>query len=136
MFVTWTGPRLYKTAAKLHYGLKNELQKLVYDFENEIKKKMTDSWIKEKKAGNTTAYVPPRILASKGQKQIESVTLVERGINVIIVAVINAVGNQIPHMLIFPRMHFKERMLKGAPPGAIAISSMHEAFYSPCEADG
>lgn len=69
--------------------------------------------------GNTTVHVPPKVLAAKGQKQIGSVTSGERGVNVTMVAAINAVGNQVPPMLIFPRVHFKDHMLKGSPPGAI-----------------
>ncbi|KAJ4430479.1 hypothetical protein ANN_22695 [Periplaneta americana] len=41
------------------------------------------------------------------------------------IASVNAIGNHIPSMLIFPRVFFKERMLFGAPPGTIgaAVSS-------------
>lgn len=39
----------------------------------------------------------------------------ERGQNVTMIAA----GNSIPPMLIFPRVHFKEFMLTGAPPGTI-----------------
>jgi hypothetical protein len=34
------------------------------------------------------------------------------------IAAINAVGNRLPPMLIFPRVHFKKFMLKGAPVGS------------------
>ncbi|KAJ4449227.1 hypothetical protein ANN_00624 [Periplaneta americana] len=53
-------------------------------------------------------------LADKG-----SVTSGERGVNVTMIAAINAAGNHVPPMLIFPRVHFKDHMLKGAPPGII-----------------
>jgi hypothetical protein len=32
-----------------------------------------------------------------------------------LITAINAVGNHLPQMLIFPRVHYKEFMLKGAP---------------------
>ena len=44
-------------------------------------------------------------------------TLGERGINVMFAGV-NAIGNSVPPMFVFPRVHFKEHMLKGAPPGS------------------
>lgn len=47
----------------------------------------------------------------------------ERGINVTMIAGINAVGNHVPPMLIFPRVHFKTHMLNGAPPGTIGTAN-------------
>lgn len=69
--------------------------------------------------GNSTVHVPPKILAQKGQKQIGTLTSGERGLNITMIAAVNALGNHIPPMLIFPRVHFKDHMLKGAPPGSI-----------------
>lgn len=69
--------------------------------------------------GNSTVHVPPKIIAPRGAKQVGSMTSGERGINVTMIAAINAVGNHVPPMLIFPRVHFKNHMLKGAPPGSI-----------------
>jgi hypothetical protein len=42
----------------------------------------------------------------------------ERGQNITTIAAINAVVNHLPPMLIFPRAHFKNIMLKGAPVGS------------------
>jgi hypothetical protein len=69
--------------------------------------------------GNSTAHVPPKILCAKGTKQVGSVTSGERGINVTMIAAINAMGNHVPPMLIFPRVHFKDHMIIGAPAGSI-----------------
>ena len=44
----------------------------------------------------------------------------ERGPNVTIIACVNAIGNAVPPMLIFPRVYFIETMLRGAPPGSIS----------------
>lgn len=69
--------------------------------------------------GNSTVHVPGRVIAVKGEKQVGSATSGERGINVTMIACINAVGNSIPPMFIFPRVHFKETiMMHGAPSGA------------------
>lgn len=69
--------------------------------------------------GLTTVQKPSRIVAPKGVKQIGSVTSAERGQLVTLIAAINGIGNHIPPMLIFPRVNFKEFMIKGAPPGTI-----------------
>ncbi|KAB0802144.1 hypothetical protein PPYR_04330 [Photinus pyralis] len=68
--------------------------------------------------GMTTVHVPPKILAPRGIKQLGSVTSGERGQNVTLIAGINAIGNHLPPMFVFPRVHFKEFMLKGAPVGS------------------
>lgn len=69
--------------------------------------------------GNSTVHVPGRVIAVKGEKQVGSATSGERGINVIMIACINAVGNSIPPLFIFPRVHFKETIkMHGAPSGA------------------
>ncbi|XP_074035220.1 uncharacterized protein [Leptinotarsa decemlineata] len=73
--------------------------------------------------GNTTVHIPPRIVAAKGVKQVGSMTSGERGVNITMIAGINAVGNHVPPMLIFPRVHFKEHMLNGAPPGTIGAAN-------------
>jgi hypothetical protein len=43
----------------------------------------------------------------------------ERGINVTITVAVNAIGNHVPPMLIFPKVHFKDHMLTGAPTASI-----------------
>ena len=67
--------------------------------------------------GITTVHKPPKVIASKGEKQIGQITSAERGTLVTMSGVINAIGNSIPPLLIFPRVHFREHMLKGSPPG-------------------
>lgn len=69
--------------------------------------------------GNSTVHVPPKIIAEKGEKQVGSMTSGERGINVTMISAINAIGNHVPPMLIFPRVHFRDFMIKGAPVGTI-----------------
>jgi hypothetical protein len=46
-------------------------------------------------------------LLQKGIKQMGSITSGERGVNVTLNACINALGNSVPPILIFPRVHFK-----------------------------
>ena len=72
--------------------------------------------------GLMTVHKPPKVLAGKGEKQIGQVTSAERGVLVTMCGAVNALGNAIPPFLIFPRVNFKDHMLKGAPPGTIGAT--------------
>ncbi len=69
--------------------------------------------------GLTTVQNPGKIIAVRGEKQVGSVTSAERGQLTTLIAAANAIGNHIPPYLIFPRVHFKQFMLNGAPNGTI-----------------
>ncbi|XP_054259693.1 uncharacterized protein LOC128984400 [Macrosteles quadrilineatus] len=69
--------------------------------------------------GISTVHVPPKVLAKKGLKQVGGMTNAERDTNITMIAAVNAGGEFMPPMLIFPRKNFKDYMLKGAPPGTI-----------------
>lgn len=73
--------------------------------------------------GLTTVQNPVKIVAPKGMKQVGRVTSAERGQLVTMIAAINAIGNHVPPFLIFPRVNFKDFMLKGAPPGSIGAAN-------------
>jgi hypothetical protein len=60
-------------------------------------------------------YTSLLVIAIKGSKQEGSVTSGVRGVNVTLIVCINALGNSIPPVLIFPRIHFKIHMLNNAP---------------------
>lgn len=69
---------------------------------------------------NSTVHNSGKVIAVKGEKQVGSATSGERGQNVTMIACINAIGNSVPPMFIFPRVNFKENiMMHGAPPGAV-----------------
>ena len=61
----------------------------------------------------------PKILALKGKKQVGAFTSAEKGQLHTVEICINAVGNYIPPMIIFPRIRRKEELMNGAPPGCI-----------------
>jgi hypothetical protein len=73
--------------------------------------------------GLSTVQGQSKIIAPKGVKQIGSATSAERGSLVTMIAAVNAVGNSLPPMLIFPRVHFKDRMLFGGPAGCIGAAN-------------
>lgn len=81
--------------------------------------------------GNCTVQNTTKIIAPKGQKQVGTATSGERGCNVTMIACINAVGNSVPPMFIFPRVNFKPFMLSGAP--ADSIGSAHISGWSNSE---
>lgn len=61
--------------------------------------------------GLSTVQTPARVLAPKGMKQVGRCTSAERGNLTTMIAAVNAIGNHIPPMLIFPRVFFKNRMI-------------------------
>lgn len=78
--------------------------------------------------GNSTVHVSPKIICAKGIKQVASVTSGERGINVRMVVAVYAFGNLVPPLLIFPRVHFKNHMLTGAP--TASVTGAHPTGWS------
>lgn len=73
--------------------------------------------------GLTTVHAPVRVIATKGVKQVGSITSAERGANVTLICCINALGNCVPPLFVFPRVFFKDHMLKGAPVGSIGSAN-------------
>ena len=83
--------------------------------------------------GITTVQKPDRIIARKGIKQVGAITSAERGTLVTIAIAINAIGNSIPPIFVFPRKRFKEHFMRGAPVGSIGCANgsgwmQHEDF--------
>lgn len=73
--------------------------------------------------GLTTVQEAGKVIARKGQKQVGHVTSSERGTLVTMVGCVNAIGNNIPPLLIFPRKNYKDYMIKNAPPGTVGVAS-------------
>lgn len=73
--------------------------------------------------GLSTVQNVPKILAPKGIKQLASMTSAERGTNVTMIGGVNGAGNSVPPLFVFPRVHFKPHMLKGAPPGSVGAAN-------------
>ncbi|XP_072383864.1 uncharacterized protein [Diabrotica undecimpunctata] len=79
-------------------------------------------------SGNTNVHVPRKIVACKGNKQVDSAASGERGNIVTFIAAISASGNAVPFVYIFPRVNFKPYMLKGAP--ADSVGTAHPSGWS------
>lgn len=67
--------------------------------------------------GMTTVQKPRKVIAPKGSKQVNQLTSAERGSLVTVIGAINAIGNAVPPLMVFPRVHYKQNMLTGAPAG-------------------
>lgn len=63
--------------------------------------------------GLTTVHKPKKVITKKGTKQVGQMTSGERGTLVTVCCSINGIGQSIPPFYIFPRVHFREIMLKG-----------------------
>lgn len=73
--------------------------------------------------GLHTVHRPGRIISQKGVKQIGKITSAERGDLVTAICCMNAAGNYIPPMLLYPRKLMNDRLLKNAPPGTIGAAT-------------
>ena len=63
-----------------------------------------------------------KVIASKKDKQVGKITSAERGILATMLAALNAIGNAISPFMVFPRVHFKDLMVHGAPPGTFGTT--------------
>ena len=72
--------------------------------------------------GVSTVVKPRQVLAEKGIKQVGRKTAAERGTTVTICCCINGIGNALPPVFVFPRVHFRDYMLHGAPPGSVGFA--------------
>lgn len=71
----------------------------------------------------TTVQKPKKMVAEKGVKQLCAATSAERGQLVTTCAIISATGTFLPPVMIFPRHHFKQHMLTGAPAGTVGYAN-------------
>ncbi|XP_066585179.1 uncharacterized protein [Prorops nasuta] len=73
--------------------------------------------------GLTTVQKPRKIVAKKGVKQIGAMTSAERGELVTVEMAVNAAGNSIPPMFIFPRIRYSDVFVKSGPPESIGAGN-------------
>lgn len=71
--------------------------------------------------GVTTVVQAPNVIAAKGVKQVGQAVSGERGSLVTMVGIVNASGNALPPVFIFPRARFHETFMIGAPPGSLGL---------------
>lgn len=71
----------------------------------------------------STVQRPHKVIAQKGIKQVNVATSGEKGAHIATCCFINAAGNSLPPVLIFPRVHFKEHMIAGAPAATLGLAN-------------
>jgi len=72
--------------------------------------------------GVTTVQRPSKVIARKGAKQIGALTSGERGQLVTVELAVNACGNTVPPMFVFPRVNFREHFIRDGPTGCIGVA--------------
>ena len=64
-----------------------------------------------------------KVIGCRNEKQIGKLTFGERGALVTVLYAVNAAGNSVPPMLVFPRVKLRDHMMKGAPPDSIGVAN-------------
>ena len=64
-----------------------------------------------------------KVIACRNEKQVGKLTSGERGALVTVLYAVNAAGNSVPPMLVFPRVKLRDHMMKGAPPDSICVAN-------------
>ncbi|XP_072401074.1 uncharacterized protein [Diabrotica undecimpunctata] len=73
--------------------------------------------------GVTTVQKPSKVVAEKGTRQVGALTSGERGTLVTIALAVNAIGNSIPPIFIFPRKRYKDHLVRDSPVGCIGVGN-------------
>lgn len=73
--------------------------------------------------GCITVHRPPKVIALKGQRTVSQMTSGERGTLITLVAIICASGKAVPPFLVFPRVNYKDHMIRNAPPGTKGVTN-------------
>ena len=71
--------------------------------------------------GVTTVQKVPKVVATKGLKQVGQITSRERGELVTVGVIVSASGQTLPPAFVFPRKNFKEFMMHGSPEGSLGL---------------
>jgi hypothetical protein len=70
-----------------------------------------------------TVVQAPHVIAQTGSKQVGQCVSAERGQLITMCAIVNATGNTVPPVFIFPRARFHDAMFNGAPPGSVGYAN-------------
>ena len=73
--------------------------------------------------GITTVQRPDRVIAKRGVKQVGVLTSAERGTLVTMAIAVNASGNMVQPIFVFPRVHFRYHFITNGPAGSIGSAN-------------
>lgn len=71
--------------------------------------------------GVTTIQKPKKVVAKRGIRQVGSLTSAERGTLVTVTFAVNALGNIMPPLFIFPRVRYHDHLVRDCPVGSIGL---------------
>lgn len=71
--------------------------------------------------GVSTVLQAPNVVAKLGARQVGQAVSGERGTMITMCMIVNAIGNTVPPVFIFPRAKFHDSLLFGAPPGSLGL---------------
>ena len=74
-------------------------------------------------SGFTTVQSIGKVISPTGKKQIGQIVSRERGELTTCVGIVNAMGNKLPPVLIFPRKRLNEALLHGCPEGTLGLTN-------------
>ncbi|GLV33551.1 hypothetical protein CBL_21471, partial [Carabus blaptoides fortunei] len=104
---------------------KHNIQEFFQNYERALQSKefSPDRIYNLDETGVSTVLQSPNVVAKKGSKQVGQIVSAERGTSITICGIINAIGNTIPPVFIFPRARFRDNMLIGAPTGSLGLAN-------------
>lgn len=73
--------------------------------------------------GISTVLSTPKIIAGRKQRQVGQIVSAERGELVTFCGIITATGSSLPPVYVFPRVHYKDHFLNGAPDGSLGLAN-------------
>lgn len=79
--------------------------------------------------GVLTVVQAPNVVAKLGARQVGQAVSGERGSMITMCMIINALGNTVPPVFIFPRARFHDSMLFGAPTGSLGLANSSKSGY-------
>lgn len=79
--------------------------------------------------GIPTVVQAPNVVARKGSKQVGQAVSTERGSMITMCAIINAAGNTIPPVFVFPRARFHDSLMTGSVTGSIGLANSPQSGW-------
>lgn len=73
--------------------------------------------------GVATVIQAPNVVARRGVKQVGQAVSAERGQSITLCMVINASGNALPPVFIYPRARVNDTMVENGPPGSLVLAN-------------
>lgn len=73
--------------------------------------------------GISTVLSTPKVIAGRKQRQVEQIVSAECGELVTFCGIFTETGSPLPPVYVFPRVHYKDHFLNGAPVGSLELAN-------------